>query len=716
MPRLTRYPPRLHANQPGFTAFGLRLLLGAALLFSGCSSLARAGVNQVAQPSPASPASAAKHLRGLVIDLNGNPVAGAQVVSRAASSVTGPDGWFDLDTSAGQWVTVRHSNFISRTRAAQGGRPVLFRLTPQDGKTISILFTGDVMFGRRFFDPNEDGDLSDGLLPENPALPDHLRLIDPVRPLLENADLTVINFESAVSNHPALNILQARPSEYHQEKDYVYSSHPSSLTALKQSGVDLVFTGNNHMYDLLDPGVEQTLQALANAGFPSGETSFGLGMSEAQAWKPAAVEIDGQKLAFTGCTSISRGLNGGLDYVASDAEEKGGAASCTVEQIKASVANLSKAGAVPITVLHGGYEYDPLPSEMITASSRAARKAGSPLVIAHHPHVLSGLDWDGQSLTAWSLGNFIFDQTLWPTFPSMVLVVHLREGKVIHAYTEPLMIEDYLPAGLTGDEAETVAREIAGYSSPSFVMEDGSVESDFNGQAKAHFTQLDLKNETGAARSVPSGAWVHDFSGPGTLRLGRDLLRVGDFEDNDIDGQAGENRFWTFTPPDKVAGKDYAYHGLYGAHLERGAGNLEPAVLAPTHRILVKAGDSLTMTGMGRSPNGAQPELQLSWYTDTKGPSAEQTALPLHLTQDWAPFSLDAAVPEGVVAVGLFLKLPPPESGSVSADFDDLRLVDWVPPGGAYSSLYDYYRLEGSGVVTFEQDILPGWDLFEKVK
>jgi hypothetical protein len=29
-------------------------------------------------------------------------------------------------------------------------------LTPDDGKTIVIHFAGDTMFGRRFYDPNED--------------------------------------------------------------------------------------------------------------------------------------------------------------------------------------------------------------------------------------------------------------------------------------------------------------------------------------------------------------------------------------------------------------------------------------------------------------------------------------------------------------------------------------------------------------------------------
>ena len=702
-----------------FSRFGwnfqrwLIILLGLALLLSACNP-------QVAPQTPASSSRSSvpaqkQQLRGLVLDLNGSPIAGAKVSAQNMNGVTGSDGWFTLDTGGtGQWVTVSDPNFIARTRAVRPGNPTLFRLTPQDGKTISLLFTGDVMFGRRFFDPNEDGDFSDGLLPENPTLQDHLNLIDSIRPLLEDADLTVINFESAISDDPSLNYLQARPSEYHQEKDYIYSSHPSALLALKQAGVDVVDVGNNHVYDLLDPGVRQTLDALSAAGFISGETFFGMGMNEAAAWKPAVVEAEGQKLGFVGCTSITDSPAGGPSYVAVDSAHKGGAASCSNQLLKSEINGLLQAGPSPIAVLHGGHEYERTPSEFISEMAKAARESGAALIIGHHPHVISGLDWDGQSLAAWSLGNFIFDQTLWPTFESMVLVVHMRDGKVIHAHTEPLIIADYIPTGVTGEDAEYVTREIAGHSSAGFVMEDGSMESDFAQQAVTQSSSLRLKNDAGAAQPVSSGEWLSAFQGEGTLRLGRDLLWVGDFEDDDIDAQTGEDPFWDLSGPDKATAPAYAYEGQSGAHLERGAGNLEPAVLTPTHRQLVKEGDELTVSGMGRASGGGPVELQLSWFADTKGPSADQTTIPLHLTKDWMPFSVDAKVPKGIVAVGLYLKLQPPARGTASVDFDNLHLIQWAAPDAAFSPLYDFYRLQGSGVLTFERDVLPGWDLFEK--
>lgn len=687
------------------------LLLSCILLLSACAL--KSGD---ASTLPASQTASSLPLRGLVIDLDGKPIAGAHVSAREATGVTGQDGWFSLDTSGqGQWVTISHPAFIARTRAMRSEKPTLFRLTPQDGKTISLLFTGDVMFGRRFFDRNEDGAFSDGLIPEHPTLTDHLRLIEPIRPLLENADLTIINFESAISDDPSLNYLQARPLEYHLEKDYVYSSHSSALLALKQSGVDIINVANNHTYDLLDKGVEQTKNALEAAGFIAGRSYFGIGMSEETAWEPGQTSVKGQNFGFLGCTSITRNpLTGGPSYVADDKEKKGGAAACSINAMEGAVTSQLSSGSIPLAAVHGGMEYQREPSEYVVKLVQAARKAGAAVVIAHHPHVISGLNWDGKSLAAWSMGNFIFDQTLWPTFESMVLVVHMRDGKVIHAYTEPLIIEDFIPGGVVGADAEYVAREIAGHSSAGFVMEDGAIESDFDQQAVTHLTRLELKDETGMPRTVPAGERVSSFGGNGTLRLGRNLIWVGDFEDEDLDSQAGENRFWTLLAPDKIIGTAFAYEGQYGARLKRSASNQEPAILTPIHRVLIKAGDQITVSGMGRSLDQSPAVLQISWFTDTKGPSSTQSILPIKLEKDWTPFTLDLTVPEGVIAVGLYLKLSPPKTGFATADFDSLHLISWAAPDAPFSPLYDFYRVEGSGTIVFARDVLPGWDLFQK--
>src|SRR5262245_17483473 len=89
---------------------------------------------------------------GRVVDMEVNPIPAESVASENNSAKSDNDGWFEFpaDDSKPQWLTAKSDGFISRTRAAAPDAPILFRLIPDDGKTIVIQFGGDTMFGRRF--------------------------------------------------------------------------------------------------------------------------------------------------------------------------------------------------------------------------------------------------------------------------------------------------------------------------------------------------------------------------------------------------------------------------------------------------------------------------------------------------------------------------------------------------------------------------------------
>src|SRR6185503_12766152 len=156
--------------------------LALVLLLAGCSSLlqptATPTVTFIPSPTPPKPT-----ITGRVIDMDGNPIQGASVTSQNNSTTSAQDGWFTLPSAgAPEWITVKSNGYISRVRAAAPGIPILYRLSHDDGKTIVIQFGGDTMFGRRFFDPNEDGDTADGLLPPDPDVAAHLKLLEPIKP------------------------------------------------------------------------------------------------------------------------------------------------------------------------------------------------------------------------------------------------------------------------------------------------------------------------------------------------------------------------------------------------------------------------------------------------------------------------------------------------------------------------------------------------------
>ncbi len=684
-------------------------VVSIALLCSGC---------QLTTPTTASQSN--QVIKGRVVSLEGNPIEGALVTTSSEQTKTDPDGWFQL-VAAGtdpQWVTVNHQSFISRTRAAAPNAPVLVRLTPDDGQTIALHFTGDVMLGRRFYDPNEDGNTNDGLLQPDSGVEAHKALLKHVQPLLENADLTISNLESPLTAKPYFDLKRRRPPEFHATKEYVFASAPVAAKALRQAGIDVVDIGNNHLYDVLDQGIQDTQNALTQAGFQSGSGYFGAGLSEQQAWTPAIANVKGQTIAFLGCTTIAGGEHP-LTYVASDAQHKGGAAHCDEEQIRNSVRAAQVKYKTVVFMIHGGNEYQRTPSENVRRLTTAAREAGATLVINHHPHVVGGFNWNGSSLVSWTLGNFLFDQTVWPTFESYLLAVHLRNGKVVQAYTEPLMIEGYLPKGVTGDLADFVARGAAGRDRGSFLIEDGSMVVDVDNRRVHREVKLPIKvssEKSQIFRTAPGWA-IANFSGAGSLKVGRDLLWVGDFEDEIADDQHQGGALWEFSGVDKLKGDDYAYEGQVGARLQRKGFNRSDVVLSPQHRILVDSGSELSIVGMVRSRKNVQSSLQISWYSYTKGKSQAQQIKPLVVKQDntWTPFRFDVTVPPNTVAIGLFLRLQAPQQGHDTVDFDNIRIIKWAPKGTPFSPLYNYVQATGTGELLLQRDFLPGAESWAKL-
>ena len=688
--------------------------LGLILVFSIISACAPTPQPTPQTPTPVpTPTAIVENIVGRVVDMDGAPVRGASVSSETASATSDNDGWFTL-SGAGhpQWVTIEQTGYITRVRAAAPGTPVLFRLSPDDGKTIVIQFAGDTMFGRRFFDPNEDGDPSDGLMSVNPTVEDHLSLLAPIQPLLQSSDLTVVNLESPFSDQPFLSPRDPRPIAFHSTKDYVFASHPNAAIALQKAGVDVVDIGNNHMYDILEIGLHDTLTTLDKAGL----LHFGAGLNESDAWAPLLVTVKGQTVAFIGCTTIWRpdppAASNDVIYVASDADQKGGAARCDARQLSAAVISAKGKANSVVVMIHGGYEYARFPSNNVASLSETARKAGANLVINHHPHVVSGFTWEEQSLTAWSLGNFIFDQTVWPTFESYMLSVYIRDGQVVRAYVEPTMIENYVSHGLTGTLADSVVRQAAGRMPGPFIMENGAMEMDFGNRALERTQTLPVDEGTAPDKivEIPQAQWVSNFTGSGHILLGRDLLWVGGFEDTDVDANASEAPLWDLNSVDLQVGKDYAYEGAAGIRLTRGSANLDDAVTTHLHRILVDGNTKVSITGMMRASAQATVLLQVSWYPDRKGASSLQVTEPLSVqTPDtWQPFRIDVQAPVDSAAMGVFLRLLPPSSGLVHADFDNLRVIAWAAPDTAFSPLYNYALVVGAGELTLTQALLPG--------
>lgn len=623
-------------------------------------------------------------MTGMVLDLAGTPLRGATVSAGDVTATTGADGRFVLRAPAPGLLQVSAPAHLPRTEVAAPGRPVLSRLTPQDGHTVSLLFGGDVMAGRRFYDADEDGRPQDALLRPGDTAQVHADLLGDVLPYLRQPDLTVVNLESPLGEDPAFDPTKARPERFHATKDYAFSSAKQLAAGLSRAGVDIVDVGNNHLFDRLDVGLAETLRTLDESGL----RHYGAGRNADEAWQPVRVTVRGERLSFLGCTTIT-GEDDPTPYIATDS--RAGAASCEERRLVDAVRRERATGATVFASVHGGYEYRRDQSPRVLRLSVAARRAGAH-VVNHHPHVIGGVEHDGRTAYADSLGNLLFDQEVQPTFASYLLSADVRRGRLVRLRTEPLLVEGYLPTPVLGRMADVTSRFAAGVRAGGGTYGPDGAEALPGGAVVAQDAVATLA--PGRTRLLAPG-WSATGTSRPDLQLGQELLWTGSFEDETTSASGG-GHLWDLRGSATTLSPDAAHAGAQGVEMRAPASGAQSALLTTEHRlVLPQRLLPVTTVGWLRADRSVEVELELHWYPDTKGPSTAITRHRVAVGAAWRPASVDATPPGDAVAVQLFVRLPVTAAGA-TAFVDDLALVQWSRPGTPATPLHGAVRARGS--------------------
>ncbi len=264
--------------------------------------------------------------------------------------------------------------------------------------------------------------------------------------LLQNADLTIANSEGTFTERGTAQV-----------KAYTFRTPPRFAAGLAQAGIDAVSLGNNHTADYGPDGVADTLAALDAIGVKHA----GAGVNDADARKPALLEVQGLRIAFLSYTDIMENSFAGPDSA--------GVALATADVIAADVRAAKSQADVVIVALHSGVEYTDAPQPDQQELARAAIDAGALIVLGHHPHTLQGWTNYNGGLIVYSLGNFVFDldiedlANLGPrAFQTAVLYVTFDAHAVRSVRAAPVFIDpnEDRPRPATTDEAAAIHQRI----------------------------------------------------------------------------------------------------------------------------------------------------------------------------------------------------------------------------------------------------------------
>ena len=225
-------------------------------------------------------------------------------------------------------------------------------------------------------------------------------LFEHVDDYLRSADLTFANLETPVA-----------PKANKGTRQFVFNVSAAFLPALQDVGFDVVSFANNHVYDQGRDGFVETLDNLEGSKL----TFVGAGRTCDQSQAPKMTETNGIKVAWLGASKVyTDNLNAAETEACSFAYDR--------DKALAAVKAARAAGAeIVIFSIHWGQEYKTAPSQAEVDDAHALMDGGVDLIIGHHPHVLQPVEIyatpDGRrAVVAYSLGNFISNQSAWYLF------------------------------------------------------------------------------------------------------------------------------------------------------------------------------------------------------------------------------------------------------------------------------------------------------------
>jgi len=308
------------------------------------------------------------------------------------------------------------------------------------GETTTIIFGGDVMLAdgmEQFYDTEGvSGLLSDELLEE-----------------MRNADICMINNEFQFST-------QGTPME---DKQFTFQTNPENVQILLDMGVDIVSLANNHSLDFGTEALKDTFKTLDDAGI----LYAGAGDSVERAEALQVIEVNGLKFGFLAATRVIPVSQWNVEF-----RRPGLFTTYDDTRLVERIEEAKEECDFLTVYVHWGVEREAYPEHYQTTIAKNCFEAGADLVIGAHPHVLQGIEFMEGKPVFYSLGNYVFAQTIGRT--ALVKVEVQPDGEATYSLI-PAYAENGQTQVFTGDEAVELFDYMNEISPGAFVDEKGYI-------------------------------------------------------------------------------------------------------------------------------------------------------------------------------------------------------------------------------------------------
>lgn len=249
----------------------------------------------------------------------------------------------------------------------------------------------------------------------------------PVSDIIAGADIASINQETMMSKSNALS-------------SYPMFNSPIELSdTLVDIGFDAITIANNHMFDVYELGLRETIELLKSKPI----ALSGAYLNYEDYLDIPTIESNGIVFSFVSTTSLNNGL-----YLPQNSELVAPVTSSdqAVQEFGEQIKRANDISDVVVVNFHWGNEYTHVPTAFQVSTAQYMVDCGADIIFGHHSHVIQPVKYlynqDGEkAVVVYSLGNFISAQNMAPRVIGGMLEVTVEKFEDV---TEIVEVE-FLP-------------------------------------------------------------------------------------------------------------------------------------------------------------------------------------------------------------------------------------------------------------------------------